>query len=515
MARPSPSTWTPGQSGPVWVGPRLVLVIIVSLIALVKSDSLQRPVFGRPHIEAGSGIHYLTTFACEGSTLHMSCDHGQIHLVRANYGRFSISTCNDGGQLDMSVNCMSYRSFLIMQDKCNQKANCSVIVSSKLFGDPCPGTYKYLEARYHCSSADLSTTPADKSSSSSSSSFSSSSDAPRLTAGGLGPVSHHASSRPKLASDRTLEIARSFTSSTTAKTPVAKEKSVPFAGQEEGDVIDIGQRMTSHSEAAILSSFSSSSTTQHPASVLYSYDEIRRRRKNDNVHHGSNSKITIDSWPPPTRQPPLPPIVTDMTTMTEASFPADSMSDKQQSGSSYSALALTIGLCVVGLICLTVVLLLHYRHNQNTEDSFPWKTTSLQSDNPIVSVHGQRAHIRTDTLKPQLAHHSSGPPSHYLATSLKQYAGPCNSCDTDVNRIYISLIDRVRHHVMSHIELAGQDKVDPRDVFRIQRDDNLVSSFIDEKMKELKTTDAERICAATSAVILEWLQWRKSYGILT
>ncbi|RWS31962.1 Galactose binding lectin domain containing protein 1-like protein [Leptotrombidium deliense] len=96
-------------------------------------------------------IHYKTTYACEGNPLHLHCEEGRhIHLDRANYGRFSISICNDGGRLDWSVNCMSYRSFLIMQDRCSQKSNCSVLVSSKMFGDPCPGTLKYLEVQYHC-----------------------------------------------------------------------------------------------------------------------------------------------------------------------------------------------------------------------------------------------------------------------------------------------------------------------------------------------------------------------------
>lgn len=99
-------------------------------------------------------IQYKTNWACEGNTLKLECEEGQlIHLVRANYGRFSLSICNDGGQTDLSVNCMSYKSFLIMQDRCSQNSNCSVVVTSKMFGDPCPGTSKYLEVQYHCVAA--------------------------------------------------------------------------------------------------------------------------------------------------------------------------------------------------------------------------------------------------------------------------------------------------------------------------------------------------------------------------
>lgn len=103
------------------------------------------------NINYAGRIQYKTTYACEGKQLDLSCEDGRlIHLVRANYGRFSLSICNPTGQLDLSVNCMSFRSFLIMQDKCSQASNCSVVVSTKIFGDPCPGTSKYLEVQYHC-----------------------------------------------------------------------------------------------------------------------------------------------------------------------------------------------------------------------------------------------------------------------------------------------------------------------------------------------------------------------------
>ncbi|XP_075680058.1 latrophilin Cirl-like isoform X3 [Dermatophagoides pteronyssinus] len=118
-------------------------------------------------------IQYKTTYACEHRELQLNCEPNEsIHLVRANYGRFSLSICNEGGRLDLSVMCMSYRSFLIMSDRCSNKSSCSVIVSSKLFDDPCPGTAKYLEVQYHCVQGSASSI---MSSSSSSASFPSSS----------------------------------------------------------------------------------------------------------------------------------------------------------------------------------------------------------------------------------------------------------------------------------------------------------------------------------------------------
>ncbi|KAG8198214.1 hypothetical protein JTE90_015310 [Oedothorax gibbosus] len=100
--------------------------------------------------KGGEASGYKTIYECEGRTLTIVCDEGKINLVRANFGRFSISICNDHGNLDWRVNCMSQDSFLIMQNRCGMKPNCSVNVSSATFHDSCPGTLKYLEVQYHC-----------------------------------------------------------------------------------------------------------------------------------------------------------------------------------------------------------------------------------------------------------------------------------------------------------------------------------------------------------------------------
>lgn len=94
---------------------------------------------------------YETAYACEGKTLTIECGHGDvINLIRANYGRFSITICNEQGNTDWSVNCMSPKSLRVLHSKCAHKQNCSVLASTNTFGDPCTGTHKYLEAHYLC-----------------------------------------------------------------------------------------------------------------------------------------------------------------------------------------------------------------------------------------------------------------------------------------------------------------------------------------------------------------------------
>ncbi|XP_076659136.1 latrophilin Cirl isoform X6 [Halictus rubicundus] len=102
---------------------------------------------------------YDTAYACEGKTLEIDCGEGKlIHLIRANYGRFSITICNDNGNTEWSVNCMSPKSFRVLNTECNNQQNCSIVASTLQFGDPCPSTHKYLEAHYRCVSAATTTT---------------------------------------------------------------------------------------------------------------------------------------------------------------------------------------------------------------------------------------------------------------------------------------------------------------------------------------------------------------------
>ena len=71
-------------------------------------------------------------------------------VIRANYGRFSITICNQHGNTDWKVDCQAGRTLRAMQARCSNKNQCIVPVQSSIFGDPCPGTYKYIEVHYAC-----------------------------------------------------------------------------------------------------------------------------------------------------------------------------------------------------------------------------------------------------------------------------------------------------------------------------------------------------------------------------
>lgn len=65
-------------------------------------------------------MHYKTTYACDGNQLELDCGQEEgklIHLVRAIYGRFSLSICNELGHSNLSVQCAAFKAFLIMENR--------------------------------------------------------------------------------------------------------------------------------------------------------------------------------------------------------------------------------------------------------------------------------------------------------------------------------------------------------------------------------------------------------------
>ncbi|KAF5284108.1 hypothetical protein FQA39_LY17099 [Lamprigera yunnana] len=105
-------------------------------------------------------VRYETAYACEGKTLKIECKEGElIKLIRANYGRFSITICNDHGNTDWSVNCMSPKSLRVLHNRCELQTNCTIDVNNEVFyGDACSGTQKYVEAHYICFASTTTTT---------------------------------------------------------------------------------------------------------------------------------------------------------------------------------------------------------------------------------------------------------------------------------------------------------------------------------------------------------------------
>ncbi|XP_070540332.1 uncharacterized protein [Ptychodera flava] len=89
------------------------------------------------------------TLVCEHDQLTLQCGHGHVHVVRANYGRTTgDETCPH--RSIRTTECRAETSFDLVKNQCEGQAECSIRASNSVFGDPCVGTYKYLEVHYTC-----------------------------------------------------------------------------------------------------------------------------------------------------------------------------------------------------------------------------------------------------------------------------------------------------------------------------------------------------------------------------
>uniref|UniRef100_A0A8C6WGW4 SUEL-type lectin domain-containing protein n=1 Tax=Neogobius melanostomus TaxID=47308 RepID=A0A8C6WGW4_9GOBI len=98
-------------------------------------------------------IPFVRTVFCEGQTADLSCDSGKvIRIHRADYGRSDRTTCSQGRPSEQlqNVNCAASTTNDHVAQMCNGKSHCSVTASNSVFGDPCGGTYKYLQVSYSC-----------------------------------------------------------------------------------------------------------------------------------------------------------------------------------------------------------------------------------------------------------------------------------------------------------------------------------------------------------------------------
>lgn len=88
---------------------------------------------------------------CEHSSANLHCYGQQIILVYgADYGRRDPTTCSyqrPASQVQ-NVDCSNPTSKVA--ESCNGKSSCTIRASNSVFGDPCVGTYKYLEVAYTC-----------------------------------------------------------------------------------------------------------------------------------------------------------------------------------------------------------------------------------------------------------------------------------------------------------------------------------------------------------------------------
>ncbi|XP_035696696.1 uncharacterized protein LOC118430094 [Branchiostoma floridae] len=91
-----------------------------------------------------------TAYGCRHEYLQLSCAEGEtLWVLDANFGRTSTthpcSSCNN-----CPTDCRAASSLSVVRSACQGQRQCSVLAHHSVFGDPCSGINKYLEASYRC-----------------------------------------------------------------------------------------------------------------------------------------------------------------------------------------------------------------------------------------------------------------------------------------------------------------------------------------------------------------------------
>ncbi|XP_062580891.1 uncharacterized protein LOC134242777 [Saccostrea cucullata] len=94
-----------------------------------------------------------TNSVCQNHKMSLKCWHGTVIKIHyANYGRTDYFTCPRGHLL--TDDCVNERTKKIVKRRCNGRRRCKLKASSRVFGNSCRGTTKYLEVTFSCVDAD-------------------------------------------------------------------------------------------------------------------------------------------------------------------------------------------------------------------------------------------------------------------------------------------------------------------------------------------------------------------------
>lgn len=91
---------------------------------------------------------------CQGEKLRLRCENDYVlRIYGAKYGRLEPGSSICPHENITNLNCEADGVLLKITTKCSNRRRCIIKADKSLFGDPCPGTYKYLDVIYRCGKA--------------------------------------------------------------------------------------------------------------------------------------------------------------------------------------------------------------------------------------------------------------------------------------------------------------------------------------------------------------------------
>ncbi|XP_076814750.1 IgGFc-binding protein-like [Clavelina lepadiformis] len=89
---------------------------------------------------------------CQGQTKTISCqDPSHVMFIEdAFYGRADPTTCRIPSSQPQRTDCEAASSFRRIFRACNGQNSCTLTATTRTYGDPCPGTAKYIQFQFRC-----------------------------------------------------------------------------------------------------------------------------------------------------------------------------------------------------------------------------------------------------------------------------------------------------------------------------------------------------------------------------
>lgn len=90
-----------------------------------------------------------TKFVCENDVMHLSCTSPKVLEIHgADYGGSAVSICGEGKASNVSCKVIDRTGKI--KFVCDHKSSCYLVAMTRIFGDPCQSSSKYLNVMYAC-----------------------------------------------------------------------------------------------------------------------------------------------------------------------------------------------------------------------------------------------------------------------------------------------------------------------------------------------------------------------------
>jgi len=128
-----------------------VLFLIFTLLATFASLT-RASENDKNHLMVPISPYTFLATVCEGVATRVSCQNADqvMYIEDAFFGRANTKTCSGLFSKTQNTECKSETAFKKIWKRCNKKNRCTIQATTRFYGQPCPGTDKYVQIHFRC-----------------------------------------------------------------------------------------------------------------------------------------------------------------------------------------------------------------------------------------------------------------------------------------------------------------------------------------------------------------------------